>query len=56
MAEDEEDIEEEEMEEWEREASPPRRIEDMVEDITRIPPHKSTEVLSPAALAERRNK
>ena len=31
-------------------------MEDMAEDIRRTPPHKRTEVLSPAALAQRRKK
>ena len=59
MADDGEDGEEEEIEKWEREGSPPRSIEDMAdmaEDISRTPPHKRTEVLSPAALAEQRKK
>ena len=56
MADDGEDGEEEEMEEWESEGSPPRSIEEMAEDIRRTPPHKRTEILSPAALAAERQK
>ena len=48
------DGEESKMEEWEREAAQPRSVEEMAEDIRRIPPHKRREVLSPAALAEQR--
>ena len=47
-----EDVEEEEMQEWERGGSPPRSIEEMAEHIRRTPPQMRTEVLSPAGLAE----
>ena len=54
MADNGEDGEEEEMEEWEREGAPPMSMEEIAEDIRRTSPHKRTEVLSPAALAEQR--
>ena len=54
MGDDVEDGEEEEMEDWEREGSPPRSMEEMAEDIRSTPPHKRIEVLSPAALVEYR--
>ena len=54
MTDDREDGEEERIEECKIEGSPPRSIEDMVEDIRRTPRHKRREVLSPAALAAQR--
>ena len=50
------DGKESEIEDWERKGAQPRLVEDMPEDIRRTPPHKGTEVLSPAALAEQRKK
>ena len=45
------DGEESEMEEWAREGAQRRSVEAMAKDIRRTPPHKRTELLSPAALA-----
>ena len=44
------------MEGWERETAPLGSIEEMTEDIKRIPSYKKTEVLCPAALVKHRKK
>ena len=55
MAADGEYGEKQDMEEWGREGSPPRSIEEMAEYIRWIPPHERTQVLGPAVLAEQSN-